>query len=320
LNDRDELQCLPMTDAELLAEWIAPFQSGNFAGLLHDSIRAGTVKVWAKCPPPKGSYIAKLLEEGRETVPNWEGLLHPNLIDQARAAAACDELSAHWFDRALKVDFASLLEVMDQLAGQTPPLWRDEKRWGALEVFGLIAGDHCLPLDSIDGQQRTVQSGNAWRAMIWRIERAAGTWLSLMEGDAPSAEKVFERLHASLWPNAVLPAYVEYEGQWQEAKPALFTGATFKPSAHGIDLAGGLDVLFHSGDVKRVFQGGGAAQELPFTDAERRAWITEQKRMSADAGHKLFKAHPQFDGTKQRAFRREWGEIRRTTRGAPRKS
>lgn len=58
----------------------------------------------------------------------------------------------------------------------------------------------------------------------------------------------------------------------------------------------------------------------PFTDLERKAWIVAQPQQSADNAHKAFKAHPCFDGTKQKEFRKEWKTTRETRVGRPRKS
>lgn len=57
----------------------------------------------------------------------------------------------------------------------------------------------------------------------------------------------------------------------------------------------------------------------PFNNYERLQWIRDQPSMSADAAFRLYRLAPRYDGTKQTAFRADWRNERKTTRGRPRK-
>jgi hypothetical protein len=104
--------------------------------------------------------------------------------------------------------------------------------------------------------------------------------------------------HGSVnWMGGSFAFHVEYEGAY------TFMGEVTNVELRGYDLS----------------SASAAAPVLPrrMTDDDRAAWIKAQSQMSADAGFKLFTAHPEYDGTKQPEFRKEWKEVRGTRIGRP---
>ena len=64
-------------------------------------------------------------------------------------------------------------------------------------------------------------------------------------------------------------------------------------------------------------EGIGPAGDKPFNDQQRRDWIVAQPMKSADAGHKDYKVHPNYCGTKLLEFRKDWAKVKGTKRGRP---
>lgn len=90
------------------------------------------------------------------------------------------------------------------------------------------------------------------------------------------------------------------------------------------DLFGGgrkdsyVQVTVNRADLLREFPRHETAKSVEiehFSDVERQEWIKAQPMMSADKAHRIYKAEPKFDGTKQDAFRKEWRVIKQTNRG-----
>lgn len=55
-----------------------------------------------------------------------------------------------------------------------------------------------------------------------------------------------------------------------------------------------------------------------FTDEERKVWMEGQPMATADKAHTIYKALPQYCGTKLAAFRQEWKTVKGTRQGRPR--
>jgi len=327
---------VPMHQVEALAEWLVP---GRGLGLLTNAINCGELHAFALCAPPQtGMTITETHDDGTEAAPEWidrwtDGPLAPAQVAWARCGANFPHSGwERWFDHLVKVDQYELATLIDRVAAMVP-IASDGVRWTANKVFDWIA-KNCptsvnypsAPAPDFDATAwQFACKAIPWRALIWRIERGAGDWRGLPGNDAPAARKIFDALHGALFPQIdELKVYIERADGWHDAPAAVFAGAMFDTTATALDLASGARLVFDAESVQRLWPTDG--QDRPpqnhqrFTDAERRAWIAEQRSMAADAGHKLFKAHPQFDGTKQDTFRREWGKIRGTKRGAPRKS
>lgn len=333
---------VPMHQAEALCEWLVP---GRGVQVLTYAINMGDLLVFARrAPPTTGATITETRDDGTEATPDWAdrwtaGPLVPPQVAFARAVANFPHSGwERWFDQLVQVDADELAEFLDRVVELVPRRGAD-RRWTALDVFAWIALaqlpdiDHGADAPSFDADLwQFAGRASPLAALIWRIERGNGTWRTLPDGDAPAARAAFNALHAALWPAVDgLKVAMKRSGQggWTDAPPAAFAGAVFDPGTPTLDLAPG-DVLVFDADSVRIRwpidgarQPGRtdrAAEPAPFSDAERRAWIENTPVRNCDEAHRLFKADPRWDGTKQAQFRQEWAALRGAQRGRPRKS
>ncbi|HIQ19298.1 MAG TPA: hypothetical protein EYH41_15175 [Novosphingobium capsulatum] len=259
---------LPMARAEALAEWIAPGWGHRELKRLLD---IGVVQVLAlRAPPYSAGTLIEMLEDSSEVEPHWSRPLSQTQLGVARLAAAHDTGPysgwTEWFAYSLLVDHDALARRFDELFASTiasrDPT--DRAMWTPPEALGWIASRDLAFVDSLRPQEWET-APKAWahpfKRLIWRLARQDGTWCDLPSGGAPAARQAFDTLLAALRGHTErLAAFIQRDGHWQGAVPAVFAGAKFDPLATALDLASGCDLRFDARDVQQLWPIGGQGQ------------------------------------------------------------
>ncbi|MDE2303542.1 MAG: hypothetical protein KGK11_13385 [Sphingomonadales bacterium] len=225
---------------------------------------------------------------------------------------------------------AEQMERERQIALETSIRRAFQYRWPATHVLAWIISRDKNAVDSMD-IAREIDRLPAWERLVEIADsyaQGAQTRENVMFAAFDELVTALDCGRLKAW--EVSPPYPPYR-YWSELGSDAFATAGLMIGQNSCGLLGATFgaralpfILIRPDDVKALWPANGIrapeAEPRPFTDAERRAWIAAQPQMSADMGHTIFKAHPQFDGTKQDVFRIEWAEVRGTKRGAPPKS
>lgn len=101
-----------------------------------------------------------------------------------------------------------------------------------------------------------------------------------------------------------------------EENRSIDYGEYFSALTHGSYIK---NVTLQRSDFVQFKKSWRAPKVQKFTDSEREKWILGCIETIGDKAYRLFKLHPQYDGTDQRAFREQWRKIRGAKVGRPKK-